>query len=132
MRSVFLILFSVFVVLIFYFTRINAIKFYPALVNFVIFLVFFISLFKKQTIIQYFALKFQKELKPEELIYTRNLTIIWSLFLFFNFLVATITIFLDDKIWIFYNGFLSYILTGTIFMVEYIIRVIFKKRNNLW
>ena len=131
MRSVFLILFSVFVVLIFYFTRINAIKFYPALVNFVIFLVFFISLFKKQTIIQYFALKFQKELKPEELIYTRNLTIIWSLFLFFNFLVATITIFLDDKIWIFYNGFLSYILTGTIFMVEYIIRVIFKKRNNL-
>ena len=131
MRSVFLILFSVFVVLIFYFTRINAIKFYPALVNFVIFLVFFISLFKKQTIIQYFALKFQKELKPEELIYTRNLTIIWSLFLFFNFLVATITIFLDDKIWIFYNGFLSYILTGTIFMVEYIIRAIFKKRNNL-
>ena len=99
--------------------------------NSFIFMVFFCSLFQKETIIQKFALALNKNLSEKELIYTKNLTYIWCIFLFTNLVISIITIFLSDKIWILYNGFISYVLIGILFAVEYIIRIIFRKRNNL-
>ncbi|MBQ9245132.1 hypothetical protein IJ182_02565 [bacterium] len=99
--------------------------------NFFIFSVFFASLFQKETIIQKFAKILDGMLTDKTAEYTRKLTYVWCIFLFCNFVFSVITIFLSDKIWILYNGFISYVLIGILFAVEYIIRIIFRKRNYL-
>ena len=125
------IIFTVFLFILFYIKRFFVIRFYPPVMNFIIFMIFFSSLFGKETIIQKFAKMIKKELCPIELEYTKNLTYVWCVFLFLNFIISVITIFLSDKIWMFYNCFLSYFLVGTLFIIEYIVRIIFRKRHNL-
>ena len=124
-------IFTICIFVLFYFKRFFVLRFYPPIMNFLIFMVFFSSLFGKETLIQKFARMSKSNLEPCELVYTKNLTYIWCIFLFLNFLVSVITIFLSDKIWMFYNCFLSYFLVGTLFIIEYIVRVIFRKRHNL-
>ena len=125
------ILITLCVVFLFHLKRIVFLKFYPPICNFFIFIVFFSSLFSKETIIQKFARAFGDKLEKSAWIYTRNLTYVWCIFLFFNFLISLWTIFLSDNIWIIYNGFVSYILIALLFGVEYIIRIILRKRKIL-
>lgn len=125
------ILFTFSLIILFYFKRIIAIKFYPPLMNSFIFMVFFASLFKEETIIQKFAKLMDGELNDKIRLYTRNLTYIWCIFLFLNLCFSIITIFMSDKIWLIYNGFLSYILIGLMFVIEYPIRMNYRRRNNL-
>lgn len=123
------IIFSLGLILFYYFKRIVVVKYYPATIDFIFFLIFFISLFQEKTIIQKIAFKLNPNLNKKEEIYTRNLTYVWVIFLFFNFLIALITIFLSDRIWIIYNGFISYFLVGSLFIIEYIVRIIFRKKH---
>lgn len=125
------IIFTIFLFILFYIKRFFVIKFYPPVMNFIIFMIFFLSLFGKETIIQKFAKMCKNELHELELIYTRKLTYVWCVFLFLNFIISVATIFLSDRIWMFYNCFLSYFLVGTLFIIEYIVRVIYQKRHNL-
>lgn len=125
------LIFTICLLVLFYFKRYVVIKFYPPLMNFFFFLVFFVSLFTEKTVIQKIALSMNPELSTAELDYTKKLTYIWCVFLFLNFLISVLTIYMSDKIWLFYNGFLSYFLVGTIFIVEYIVRLNFRKRHNL-
>ncbi len=123
--------FTVFLLVLFYFKRFVVIKFYPPIMNFVFFMVFFSSLFMKETVIQKIARTMKPDLEQIELDYTRNVTYVWCVFLFLNFVLSVVTIFLSDKIWLLYNGFISYFFLGTMFIVEYIVRIIFRKRHNL-
>lgn len=125
------IIFSLAVVFLFWIKRIVFLKYYPPIMNFTVFLIFFTSLFGKETIIQKFARMIDGELDEKALTYTRNVTYVWCAFTLLNTLISIWTIFLSDEIWIFYNGFLSYILTGFLFGIEYIIRIIFKKKHGL-
>ncbi len=114
---------------VFYFSKIELLKLYPILANLFIFLIFFVSIFQKETIIQKIAKKCEGgELDSFTLTYTRNLTYVWCVFLAINVLLAIITAFMSDKIWMLYNGCISYILLGIFFLVEYIIRVIVRGR----
>ena len=124
-------LFTLCLLVLFYFKRYTPIKFYPPIVNFTFFLLFFSSLFMKETVIQKMARAMKPNLEEIELVYTKNLTYIWCVCLFLNFLLSVLTIFLSDKIWLLYNGFLSYFFIGTIFIVEYIVRIFFRKKHNL-
>ena len=124
-------IFTVCIFILFYFKRFFVIRFYPPIMNFLIFMVFFSSLFGKETVIQKFARMCKSNLEPAELIYTKNLTYVWCVFLFLNFVVSVITIFLSDKIWMIYNCFLSYFMVGTLFIIEYIVRIFYRKRHNL-
>lgn len=117
------------VVFLFYIKRFVILKFYPPICNFTLFMVFFVSLFAKETVIQKFARMCGDPLDKSAWNYTRNVTYIWCVFTFLNFLISVWTIFLSDKIWIIYNGFVSYCLVGVLFGVEYIIRIILRKRN---
>lgn len=123
------ILITLCVVLVFYIKRFIFLKFYPPLCNGFVFIVFFISLFTKETVIQKIAKACGDRLDKPAWIYTRNLTYIWCFFMFINFLISIWTIFQSDKIWILYNGCISYILIGALFGGEYVIRTIFRKRN---
>lgn len=116
------------VIFLFYLKRFILLKFYPPVCNLFIFMVFFTSLFGKETVIQKIAKTFSP-LNDKEIIYTRNLTYVWCVLLFLNFIMSSFTIFLPDKIWLVYNGCISYILIGLLFGIEYIVRIICRKRN---
>lgn len=44
----------------------------------------------------------------------------WTLFLFINTLISIFTVFSSLKVWTIYNGLISYILIGSLFIVEFI------------
>ena len=96
------------VIFAFHFTNLIFFKYYPVVVNLGLFIVFFSSIFQERTVIQKFALAIEPDAKEWVLKYTRNLTYLWSIFMFLNFLVSLITVFLSKEIWILYNGFISY------------------------
>ena len=128
-KSFFPILISLFVVFLFYIKRIVILKYYPPICNSFIFLIFFCSLFTKETVIQKFARLCGDKLEKPAWNYTRKLTYIWCIFTFLNLCISIWTIFLPDKLWIIYNGFISYILIGLLFGVEYIVRIVLRKRK---
>ena len=117
------------VVFLFYIKRFVFLKFYPPICNLTIFIIFFSSLFAKETIIQKFAKICGDKLEKPAWRYTRNLTYIWCIFLLLNFIISVWTIFLSDNIWLLYNGCFSYIFVGLIFAIEYIIRKILQRRK---
>ena len=123
------ILITLCIVFLFYMKRFVFLKFYPPLCNCFLFLVFFISLFTKETVIQKFARACGDKLEKPAWDYTRKVTYIWCIFTFINLLISIWTIFLPDKIWILYNGCISYMLVGLLFGIEYIIRINLRKRN---
>lgn len=133
MRVIFSIIFTLVVICAFHFTNFIALKYYPAFINLLVFLIFFSSTFTDETIIQKFAkmMEGNKELPDIVKDYTRKLTYVWCVFLMFNFLVSFATIFMSAKVWTIYNGFVSYMLTGLLFAVEYIIRIRFKRKHNV-
>lgn len=118
------------VILIVHFTKWHFVKFYPVVINFMLFLMFFVSSFAKETVIQKFAKLTEPNIKLKAFEYTRKLTYVWAGFTFLNFLVSFITVFLSQKVWALYNGFISYMLVGSFFAIEYIIRVRFKKKYD--
>ena len=120
---------SLSVVFLFYIKRFIFLKYYPPFCNFFVFMVFFTSLFSKETVIQKIAKLCGDKLDKPALKYTRIVTYFWCILTFFNFIVSVWTIFQSDKIWILFNGCISYILIGLLFAVEYIIRIILRKRN---
>ena len=122
-------LITVCVIMIFHYTQFFAVKFYPVIANFTAFMVFFLSLFSEETVIQ----KFAKMLEGGTLddftrIYTRRLTYVWCIFCFLNLCVSILTVFMPEKWWALYNGFISYLALGTMFAVEYIVRVVLRKK----
>ncbi len=116
------------VVLLFHFSKIYALKFYPVVVNSFIFCVFFSSLFCKETIIQKVAKKMDGDLTDFSRNYTRKLTYVWCVFLFVNLSISIATVFLSERIWELYNACISYVALGVMFGVEYIVRIIMRAR----
>ncbi|CDE89654.1 MAG: hypothetical protein BHW55_01685 [Candidatus Melainabacteria bacterium 35_41] len=122
-------LITIFVIVFFHYSRIYVLKFYPVITNSFIFIVFFSSLFCKETVIQKIAKKMDGELTDFSRNYTRNLTYVWCIFLFINLSISILTVFLPAKIWILYNGCISYIAIGLLFGVEYIVRITLRAKH---
>lgn len=131
LKKILPIAFSLLLIFVFYIKRYVFLKFYPPLCNFFVFMVFFTSLFAKETIIQKIARAYGDKLDKPAWVYTRNVTIAWAILTFFNFAISVWTIFLSDKIWIIFNGCICYVLIGSLFIIEYIIRIILRKRNMI-
>ena len=98
--------------------------------NLMMFLIFFTSLFQERTVIQKFALAMEPDADERVMDYTRNVTYVWSVFTFLNFAVSLVTVFMSEKIWAIYNGFVSYFLVGLVFIIEYIVRINFKRKYD--
>lgn len=112
----------------FHFTNITLFKFYPPVVNFCLFLIFFTSIFQEKTVIQKMVLLMEPDAGEAVMNYTRKLTYIWAIFTFLNFLVSFVTVFASEKIWAVYNGCISYVLVGLVFIIEYCVRIVFKRK----
>lgn len=99
---------------------------YPVLMNGMCCLRFLFSL-KTTPLVEVFARKMGTPITKEVQIYTRQATLAWTLFLGMNTLISFSTVFMGMDVWIFYNGFLSYLLIGAMMAGEFFIR---KRRQH--
>ena len=130
LKAIIPVLGTVCVVLLFHFSKIYALKFYPVIVNSFIFCVFFSSVFCEETIIQKIAKKMDGELTDFSRNYTRKLTYVWCIFLFVNLSISFATVFMSPKVWELYNACISYIALGVMFGGEYIVRIILRAKYD--
>lgn len=109
-------------------------KLYSVAVSATFLFVFALSLFFKPNIIFRFAAMADKsiagsakEKKVER--YCFKVCIVWCVFFILNGSAAAFTAFkCSDAVWSLYNGGISYVLTGLLFAVEYIIRIQVNKK----
>ena len=107
------------------------IKLYPVFVNLIFFGFFAITLFYPPSIIEIIARIQDKDLPSEAIEYTKKVTIIWCIFFIINCLISLYTTFYCSlEIWTFYNGFISYLLIGTLFACEYLFRVLVIRKRK--
>lgn len=105
--------------------------FYPCLMSFGAFSIFALSMVFPPTLIERIALFREPDLPPEAVRYCRRVNLIWCVFLAANSAVAAWTVLLaDQRIWLFYNGFLSYVLIGALFAGEFAVRTILQARRR--
>ena len=103
-------------------------RYYPVCVNAILFLLFGGSLFTDRPIITRLALLYDKTLPAYAINYTRIVTIVWVFFFLANGAMAFITAqFYTVEVWTLYNGFIAYILIGTLVGCEYLARIIFRR-----
>jgi len=105
-----------------------AVKAYPIIVSLSVCTIFGLSLLFPPTLIERIARIAEPNLPPAGVIYTRNVTIIWTIFLLLNAAVSATTALwgtLDQ--WTLWNGFISYILMGSLFLGEMIVRRIVRR-----
>ncbi|EHR6002949.1 hypothetical protein V8038_001175 [Vibrio parahaemolyticus] len=104
-------------------------KFYPVVVNVCMLCVFAFSLEQPQSIIERLARLQEPELPPSGVAYTRKVTMVWCVFFVLNAAFALYTCFLPVKIWTLYNGLISYLLAGSLFAGEWIVRQFVRKEH---
>lgn len=98
-------------------------KLYPVLVNAVLFVAFFASLFSPASAIERIARLRDPDLPPEAVGYTRRVTQVWCAFFVFNGGVAFATAWWgSDAVWALYNGLVAYLLIGALFAIEWLVR----------
>ena len=104
-------------------------KLYPIVISIMLLFIFGSTLFTKPNMIFRFAALQDKSIKGsvnEKRIehYCLKVTYVWCAFFIFNTFAAALTVFFcDEKIWTVYNCGISYAIMGTIFTVEFIIRM---------
>ena len=118
-------------------------KLYSVVINATLLAVFGSTLFFEPNIIFRFATLADKSIKGSSYekqvnAYCRKVTIVWCCFFILNGGAAVCTTFAEKlfrvgpetarKIWAVYNGGISYILMGTLFVVEYIIRKVVDRK----
>lgn len=99
-------------------------RFYPALVNLTLFMIFASSLYYPPPIIERFARLQHPNLPPQGVRYTRKVTQVWCVFFVCNGAIAASTaVWSSFAWWSLYNGVLSYLLMGLLMAVEYWVRI---------
>ena len=104
---------------------------YPFLVNLALLIFFYSSILNPPTIIEQIARRSNNEITSHVVSYTYKVTFAWCLFFILNGSISIISIFLSEEWWLFYNGFLSYILIAVMFGVEYLFRFKFISDKNV-
>ena len=108
-----------------------ALRFYPVFMGVAILTAFAHSLFSPPSLIEVFARMRDPDLTPEGVLYTRRVTIAWTIFLTINTIIAFyIAVWQSMEVWAFYNGFLSYVFMGVMFVGEVAIRRTISRRSG--
>jgi acyl-coenzyme A synthetase/AMP-(fatty) acid ligase len=102
-------------------------KWYPVAVSGGMFFLFAGSFLRPPVIIFRFALRMDRTIrgsgreKPVER-YCRKVTLLWCAFFLVNGGIAAATVFQSNGAWLLYNGCISYILMGILFLGEFMVR----------
>lgn len=98
-------------------------KLYPLLVNLVLLCIFSISLVYPPSMIERLARLHEPDLPPAGVVYTRRVTQVWCGFFVANGSISLLTVFWgSDAEWALYNGMVSYVLMGVLFVGEWLLR----------
>jgi uncharacterized membrane protein len=98
-------------------------RLYPVAVNIGMLLLFGLSLRHPPSMIERFARLGQADLPPAAVRYTRRVTQVWCAFFVCNGLLATYTaVWTSRDLWALYNGLIAYLLMGTLFSGEWLLR----------
>lgn len=104
-------------------------KLYPVVISFSFFSVFIYSLIKPPSVITLIA-STKNKLTENSVVYTRKVTMVWCGFFIINGSIALWTVFQSDEYWTIYNGIISYVLVGILFVCEWLVRRNFKKNDQ--
>jgi len=100
-----------------------AVRAYPVVVSLSVSAIFGLSLLFPPTLVERIARLTEPDLPPRGVIYTRRVTIIWAVFLLANALISAATALWGTLAqWTLWNGLVSYILMGTLFIGEMMVR----------
>ncbi|GGD53146.1 hypothetical protein [Pseudoxanthomonas indica] len=98
-------------------------KLYPALVNAVMLAVFAASLVFPPSVVERIARLTEPDLPAHAVVYTRRVTQVWCAFFIVNGTLALITaLWASDRAWAIYNGGIAYVLMGSLFAIEWLVR----------
>lgn len=98
-------------------------KLYPVLVNAALLLVFGLSLRFGPPVAERLARLRDPVLPPAAVAYTRRVTQVWCGFFACNGAIALATaLWASERTWALYNGLVAYILIGTLFAIEWLVR----------
>lgn len=112
-----------FALILMIFNRQEMLLWYPVLVSVLMLLIFIYSLWVPPPMIERIARLREPNLSPAAIHYTRNVTLVWCVFFAVNAIVAAITVvWTEFNTWALYNGLISYMLMGVLFVVEFLIR----------
>ena len=101
-----------------------SLRFYPALVNGMMLVIFSWSLLSPPSLIERLARLQHPDLPQEGIIYTRRVTQIWCGFFMVNGFIALATaLWSSFEVWSLYNGLIAYLLMGILLGGEYIDRM---------
>ena len=99
-------------------------KLYPVGMSLGALIIFALTLIKPPSMIERFARLVEPDLPPSGVQWTRQVTKVWCLFFLCNALIALTTVlFASTQVWVIYNGFISYMLMGLLFLGEFILRI---------
>jgi uncharacterized membrane protein len=108
---------------------VESLKVYPLIVNFSLMVVFGYSLKYPPSTIEMIARLSDPELPPSGVDYTRSVTKIWCGFFLLNGLLSLATMLYGSlEVWTFYNGFLSYVIMGSLLGGELLYRKLVIKK----
>jgi uncharacterized membrane protein len=98
-------------------------RLYPASISAAMLILFGATLLRPPTMVERFARLSEPELSPGAVRYTRQVTQVWCLFFVFNGAIAIYTALAASReAWALYNGFIAYLLMGTLFAGERVVR----------
>ncbi|MGB5108915.1 MAG: hypothetical protein WBO07_03970 [Formosimonas sp.] len=111
--------------------EISALLWYPAAVNLVLLVVFAYSLYRPPTIVESFARAHEPNFSDKAIGYTRRVTQVWCVFFLLNGGVAVWTAFYaSTQTWALYNGLIAYMLSGLLFVCEWVFRRYYRKKHG--
>jgi len=106
-------------------------KLYPLMVNFAMLVVFAYSYLKPPTVIETFARLQDPNLPDHALSYIRKVTLVWCGFFIINASISLYTaLYSSFKVWTFYNGFIAYILIGSLAAIEFVVRLFVQRKHK--
>lgn len=130
-QFVFFAVIMLFASFVFINNRQESLLFYPVVVNAVMLVLFSSTLLFPPSMIERLARLGTPDLPDAAIAYTRKVTMVWCVFFILNGTIASLTaVFADMATWTLYNGFISYVLMGCLFLVEYVVRLQIKKRQS--
>lgn len=104
--------------------RLVMLKFYPVLVSCGLLAWFSWTLKYPPSAIERIARLTDSALPDFAIVYTRYVTVVWCCFFLANALIALWTaVYASMEIWTLYNGVISYVLIGLVFVIEYPVRL---------
>ncbi|MDI3274368.1 hypothetical protein [Pseudomonas sp. AL03] len=98
-------------------------RWYPVLISAFMLGLFGLSLKYGPPMIERLARMHEPQLPAKAIVYTRQVTIVWSVFFLCNgLLAAALTLWAPLSWWMLYTGLISYGLMGLLFAIEWLIR----------